>query len=243
MKVRLLAAERACTAPADIKSGAPSAAAASGASSRQGARVLGASILLIAVSAFFDGAPSSAAEQSIGGAEIVVNEVKGNLPSGNPVLVARGDGVYRDELVRTNTDSNAKLVLNDSTSLSIGPSSSIKLDRFVYAGPSQPGKIALNFAKGALLFATGNAAKEAYSITTPTAALGVRGTILKIASTPSKTIVDLVEGAVHVCMRSAAKRRCVDLNRPGQEAVVTVMQIAVNTTTGSNNNNNNSNSG
>ena len=243
MKARLLAEEAARAAAAVIMSVAPSAASASGASLRQRTRVLGASIILITAAAFFDGAPSSATEESIGGAEIVVNQVRGNLASGSAVPVARGDGVYRDELVRTNTDSNAKLVLNDSTSLSIGASSSIKLDRFVYAGPGRPGAIALNFAKGALLFATGNAAKQAYSITTPTAALGVRGTVLKIASTASKTVVDLVEGAVHVCMRSAAKRRCVDLNRPGQEAVVTVMQIAVNTTTGSNNNNNNSNSG
>ena len=180
------------------------------------------SIGFIAAAVFLNGATYSSADQSIGGAEIVVNQVKGALTSGNSVLVAQGDGVYRDEVVRTNTDSNTKLVLVDSTSLSIGPSSSIKLDRFVYAGPSRPGRIALNFAKGALLFATGNAAKEAYSITTPTAALGVRGTVLKITSTASKTVVDLVEGAVHVCMRSATNRRCVDLTRPGQEAVVTV---------------------
>ena len=171
--------------------------------------------------------PVLAASENIGGAAIVVNQVNGALAAGRSVVVNQGDGIYRDEVVRTNTNSNTKLVLVDSTSLSIGPSSSIKLDRFVYAGPSRPGRIALNFVKGALLFATGNAAKEAYSITTPTAALGVRGTVLKITSTASKTVVDLVEGAVHVCMRSATNRRCVDLTRPGQEAVVTVTQVAV----------------
>jgi hypothetical protein len=101
------------------------------------------------------------------------------------------------------------------------------VDQFVYAGPERPGKIALNFAKGTLRFVTGYASHEAYTINTPTAALGLRGTILNVASSPSRTIVDLVEGAVHVCVRSPAHRRCVELTRPGQEAVVTVTQVAV----------------
>ena len=103
----------------------------------------------------------------------------------------------------------------------------VKLDRFVYAGEGLSGAIAVNVLKGALVFATGNAAKHSYQITTPTAALGVRGTIFRIEATASKTRVVLVEGALNVCMRSLVNRRCVDLDHPGQEAVVSVTQIAV----------------
>ncbi len=184
-------------------------------------------IIVIVAAASFAGATSSRADQSIGGAEIVINEVTGNLASGSPVSVIQGDSVYRDELVRTNTESKAKFVLLDSTNLTIGPSSTIKLDRFIYAGAERPGAIALRFTKGALLFVTGDAKKRAYSIITPTAAIGVRGTILKIASYPSKTIVDLVEGAATVCTRLSAHRRCVDLTRPNQVAVATTAQVAV----------------
>src|SRR5262249_11436521 len=97
-------------------------------------------------------------------------------------------------------------------------------------GPDKPGAIALNLVKGAFRFATGNAAKQAYSITTPTAALGVRGTTLNIASTSAKTVVDLVERAVVVCTRRASQTQCTELTYPGQEAVVTVTQIAVSQT-------------
>jgi hypothetical protein len=182
---------------------------------------------LVAAAAFFGGATPSRAEQSIGGAEIVINEVRGNLTSGSAVLVIRGDSVFRDEVVRTNTESKARLVLLDNTNVTVGSSSTVKLDRFVYAGPERPGAITLNLAKGAFRFVTGDAKKQAYSIITPTASIGVRGTILKIASSASKTIVDLLEGAAVVCNRPPAKRRCVELTWPNQEAVVTVTQVAV----------------
>ena len=47
--------------------------------------------------------------ESIGGAEIVVNEVKGNLTAGKVVSVLRGDDVYREEGVKTSADSTGEL--------------------------------------------------------------------------------------------------------------------------------------
>ena len=83
----------------------------------------------------------------------------GDLATGDKVNVFQGDDVFRNEGVRTDADSSARLVLRDNTNLLLGPSSAIKLDRFVYAGPSQPGAIAVNLVKGALRFATGDADK------------------------------------------------------------------------------------
>ena len=169
--------------------------------------------------AFFGGATFASAAESIGGAEIVVNEVKGNLTAGKVVTVLRGDDVYRDEGVKTEADSTAKLVLRDKTILTVGPSSTVKLDRFVYAGEGSTGAIAVNLIRGALRFSTGNAAKNSYLITTPTAALGVRGTIFTIEATRAKTLVTLNEGAMDVCMR-AFRQRCVVLDHPGRQAIL-----------------------
>ena len=131
-----------------------------------------------------------------------------------------------NEGVHTDADSSARLILRDNTNLLIGPSSSIKLDRFIYAGPSQPGAIAVNLVKGALRFATGDADKKAYVISTPTASLGVRGTVLKILSYgPSKTLVVLDEGGATVCTRQTTKKHCLDLTEPGQGVEVTVTGI------------------
>ena len=58
--------------------------------------------------AFFGGATFAWAAESIGGAEIVVNKVKGNLTAGKVVSVLRGDDVYREEGVKTSADSTVR---------------------------------------------------------------------------------------------------------------------------------------
>ena len=131
------------------------------------------SILVAAVMLFGSGEVAWS-EERIGGAEIVINIVEGGLPSGSTTPVAQGDAVYRDEGVRTRTDSKARLLLVDKTNLTVGPSSTIRLDRFVYSGPKQSGTIVLNLAKGTCRLVMGDANKHSYTIVTPTAAIGIR---------------------------------------------------------------------
>ena len=169
--------------------------------------VLVAGVLLLGA-----GEPSWSQEK-IGGAQAVVNNVDGNLPTGNQVPVVQGDNVFLNEAVRSGADSRAKLVLNDSTNLTVGPDSTVKLDDFVYSGPKAPGTIALNMTKGTLRFITGDANKRAYTIWTPNAAIGVRGTNLLIQVTgPSQNASELSasdtetkvvneEGTAIVCAR------------------------------------------
>ena len=157
--------------------------------------VLVAGILLLGA-----GEPSWSQEK-IGGAQTVVNNVDGNLPTGNQVPVVQGDNVFLNEAVRSGADSRAKLVLNDSTNLTVGPDSTVKLDDFVYSGPKAPGSIALNMTKGTLRFITGDANKRAYTIWTPTAAIGVRGTNLLIEASDTETKVVNEEGTAIVCAR------------------------------------------
>ena len=188
-------------------------------------------LLALGLSIAAAAAPAQA-DESIGGATTVVNLVTGDLSTGDKISVVQGDSVFKDEGVRTDAESSARLILRDNTNLLVGPSSLIKLDRFVYAGPSQPGAIAVNLVKGALRFATGDADKKAYVIATPTAALGVRGTVLKIiAATPTRTFVQLGEGASTVCMR-LGKKLCLDLTEPGQTVEVTSALIRWNSGAG-----------
>ena len=161
-------------------------------------------------------APARAVEQ-VGDAAIAENEVSGSNPARGIVV---GSDVFRDETVRTGKDSDAKLVLKDNTNISLGPLSNLVLDRFVYAGDGTAKSVAVNFSKGAFRFMTGSSAKSSYQLTTPVAALGVRGTILDIHSLGGTTIVTLVEGSVHVCARSG-RGACVDLTVPGQTVIVT----------------------
>jgi hypothetical protein len=118
---------------------------------------------------------SSWSQERIGNSVIVINTVEGSLASGNAMPIAQGDAVYRDEGVRTRVDSKAALLMEDKTNVSIGPSSTLRLDRFVYAGPQKSGTIVLNLTKGTCRLVIGDANKRSYTILTPNAAIGIRG--------------------------------------------------------------------
>jgi hypothetical protein len=116
---------------------------------------------------------ASWSEQKIGTTEIVINTVEGTVTSVTTPL-NHGDAVYRDEGVRSRVDSKAGLLMEDKTAVTIGPSSTIKLDRFVYAGPKTKGTIVINLALGTARLVIGDANKHSYTILTPTSAIGVR---------------------------------------------------------------------
>ena len=92
-------------------------------------------------------------------------------------------------------DSATRLVMADSTNLSLGRQATIKLDRTVFNDEHSYREIAIRLTSGAFRFVTGHSEKTAYKITTPLATIGVRGTILDILSQRGRTIVVLQEGA------------------------------------------------
>src|SRR5271166_3672162 len=142
------------------------------------------------------------AQQNIGSTAESHNNVSREL-SGAAGPLKAGDEVYRNELVRTGADSTAKLVFLDSTNLAIGPTSRVTLDQFIYAGEVNGQKMTVNLAKGVFRFTTGALDKKAYEISTPTATIGVRGTVLDIGVEGASSRVTLVEGQALVCPRRA----------------------------------------
>jgi hypothetical protein len=184
-------------------------------------------------------AGEASAQQNIGSAAAAHNDVTREL-SGATAPLSVGDSVYRNEVVRTGADSTAKLVFLDSTNLGVGPVSRVTLDQFVYVGESNGQKMAVNLAKGVFRFTTGALDKKAYTISTPTAAIGVRGTVLDIGVQGAQTKVTLVEGRALVCPRrpgvtfeqqqrectraaggvGGPRCDCIDLKNAGQTAQV-----------------------
>ena len=156
--------------------------------------------ILIAGCALVAGVVGAEAQEHIGSTALARNDVTRESAGASAPLVT-GDSVFRNETVRTGADSNARLVFLDSTNLGVGPTSSVKLDQFVYVGKSNGQKMTVNLAKGVFRFTTGVLDKKAYEITTPTAAIGVRGTVLDIAVQGPDTRVTLVEGQALVCPR------------------------------------------
>lgn len=162
-----------------------------------GLRSTGAAAALLG--AWFALAPAFAAQSNIGATETVKNEVSREL-GGSGGKLNQGDPVYRNEIVKTGQESTAKLVFLDSTNLAVGPISRVVLDRFVYEGKEEGAQtVAVKLSKGLFRFTTGALDKNAYSVTTPTAAIGVRGTVLDISVTAAKSKVTLREGRAIVC--------------------------------------------
>ncbi len=158
------------------------------------------------------------AQARVGEAVIVQKEVLHvSSSSSSPMNV--GDGVLRDETVRTGAESATRLVMADSTNLSLGANASLTLDRTVFDDEHTYRDIAVRMTSGAFRFVTGHSEKAAYKISTPLATIGVRGTILDILSQRGKTTVVLQEGGSHVCTQSGTQ--CIELTRPGDTAIIT----------------------
>jgi len=163
-------------------------------------------------------APHAQAQARVGEAVVVQKEVlRVSTQATNQINV--GDGVLRDETVRTGLDSATRLVMADSTNLSLGANASITLDRTVFDDEHKYRDIAVSMTSGAFRFVTGHSEKAAYKISTPLATIGVRGTILDILSERGKTTVVLQEGGSSVCTRTGTQ--CIELEQPGDTAIIT----------------------
>ena len=160
--------------------------------------------------------PAHAQVARVGEAAIVKNEVVRVTGSAKSQINV-GDGVLRDETVHTGLDSATRLVMIDSTNLSLGPNATVKLDRTVFNDEHSYREIAIRLTTGAFRFVTGHSEKAAYKITTSLATIGVRGTILDILSQKGATTVVLQEGASSVCTTGG---QCTELTQPGDTAVI-----------------------
>jgi hypothetical protein len=133
-------------------------------------------IAIVALTSALQADPA-AAEPKIGVASAARNQVQGIIAGGTRTLSA-GSEIFSNEVVRTGDDSLAQLLFLDETSLSVGPRSEVKLDRFVYNPERKTGNVVVEASRGAFRFVSGSQAPTNYTIKTPLATIGVRGTIV-----------------------------------------------------------------
>jgi hypothetical protein len=153
----------------------------------------------------------------VGEAAVVQNEVIRVSGSGGTQINV-GDAVLRNETVRTGANSATRLVMIDSTNLSLGANSTITLDKTVFNDEHSYKDVTIRMTTGAFRFVTGHSDKNAYKITTGLATIGVRGTTLDILSQRGRSVVVLQDGAASVCTTNF---QCIQLTQPGDTAVIT----------------------
>jgi hypothetical protein len=143
--------------------------------------------------------PAAANAAVIGETSTAKNEVTGQLASILRDLRA-GDPVSADELVSTGSASATVLRFLDNSTLNIGASSSVTLDRFVFNPDRTAQNVVINLARGAMRFATGNSDARNFTLRTPVATLGIRGTrVILICDGSDRCVFVLDKGKALVC--------------------------------------------
>lgn len=106
------------------------------------------------------------------------------VTAGNSQTLAAGSEVYANETVRTGNLGQADLVFLDKTNLTVGPTSEVLLDKFVYDPTGAKSSVVFQATRGAFRFVTGTQDHRAYAVNTPYGSLGVRGTIVEVVTQP-----------------------------------------------------------
>jgi hypothetical protein len=116
---------------------------------------------------------ASNAQEAVGKATSVRPQAEGSH-GGNRTL-SGGSDVYSRETVRTGDSGNADLQFRDKSNLTVGPKSSVRLDKFVYDPNKSAGTVAVEATRGSFRFVTGSQGKGSYQVKTPYGTLGIRG--------------------------------------------------------------------
>jgi hypothetical protein len=114
---------------------------------------------------------ASNAQTRIGTANTVRPEASGSVAG----TLSAGSGVHSNETVRTGNSGQAGMRFLDESNLHVGPSSSVRLDKFVYDPNKGAGSVVIDGARGAFRFSTGAQNKGDVKIKTPSGTLGIRG--------------------------------------------------------------------
>jgi hypothetical protein len=135
-------------------------------------------------------APAVAAASRVGVAAAVNPSVTGAEPGAAPHVIQVGVDMQADERVVTTTTGQTQLLFLDGSALTIGPSSEVTIDKFVFDPASGNGALMMRAAKGVFRLVGGKISKATpVQLTTPSATIGIRGGIAMVTVTPGQPLL------------------------------------------------------
>ena len=115
----------------------------------------------------------------------------GNIENRN---VDPGYKIISNRTIQTNKSGKAQMLLVDGTAFTIGPNSTVTLDKFIYDPATASGSLEVS-AKGLVRLVGGKVTKSKPAIIrTSTATVGIRGGIAIVEATPEETKASFVYG-------------------------------------------------
>ncbi len=169
-----------------------------------------------------------ATDAALAQSRVGVTSAASGVPVGKPPAQAErilhvGVDVQANELVTTGTADRAHLLFLDGSSLTVGPSARLTIDRFVYDPNRKVGDLAVSSSQGVLRFVGGKISKTTpVVITTPSATLTIRGGIMLVNVEPTRTTATFMFG---VEMTVSAGGQVQRVTRPGWQVVVSSGQV------------------
>ncbi|TLG77892.1 FecR domain-containing protein [Methylocystis sp. B8] len=132
--------------------------------------------------------PESALAETVGNVGAVNQTAHGTPPGAARRALSLGLGVQKRERIETSQEGSAQIVFNDTSTMTVGRSSSVTIDDFVYSGGG--GRQGVSLAKGVMRFVGGGVSHgSGAQLRTPTASIGVRGGTAMVQVGPSGTLV------------------------------------------------------
>jgi hypothetical protein len=127
----------------------------------------------VALAVLFGLQATAANAQAIGSTTSITPQAEGSY--GGTHTLSTGASVYSKETVRTGDSGAAAMRFHDSSNLSVGPKSSVHLDKFVYDPNKSASTAVIRATRGSFRFVTGSQSRGSYQIKTPYGTLGIRG--------------------------------------------------------------------
>ena len=113
-----------------------------------------------------------------------------------PRSIAWKDQIFKNAQLATTDKGALEVTFLDRSKLSMGPNSSMTIDEFVYSGANGNNQELLKYTKGAFRFISGAMSEKNITLQTPTATIGIRGTIIRtLIQADGSTIVGLDQGS------------------------------------------------
>lgn len=163
------------------------------------------------------------AAAGVGEAVAVIQQAAAKGDTGDRVLDV-GSPVFMGDLLTSGPIGEAQLVFVDNTRLVVGPNSSLTIDEFILKDTTTVSALSVNAVTGTFRFISGLSPKQAYSIKTPSATVGIRGTRLDISIASGLTGIVVYEGAADVCNPDGS--RCIEVAAGCGAAVATPDDVA-----------------
>jgi hypothetical protein len=135
----------------------------------------------------------SALAQRVGVSTAVNPDASGTPPGAAPRQLVIGQDVIHDERITTGPSGQSQLLFIDESAMTIGPSSDLTIDDFVYDPNAGTGKLAMSATRGVFRYVGGKVSKleNAVTLQTPSATIGVRGGVF-VANVSPEGGIDVI---------------------------------------------------